>query len=44
MQSDWIYSCMLTALQAQQKTPDSISLGEEPPDPFVVSLTVTLVP
>ena len=27
MQNGWIYSCMLTALQAQQKTPDSISLG-----------------
>ncbi len=44
MQNDWIYSCMLTALQAQQKTPDSISLGEGPPDPFVVSLTVIPAP
>lgn len=44
MQNGWIYSCMLTALQAQQKTPDSISLGEEPPDLFVVSLTVIPAP
>lgn len=34
MQNDWIYSCVLTALQAQQKTPDSIASGEELPDPF----------
>lgn len=27
MQNGWIYSCMAATLQAQQKTPDSISSG-----------------